>query len=83
MIEAFEFSAMDRSGETATLIAFVQFGADIMPVNGEADFLLGPIELFTSDGRVVKYDHGQLVSLDDSDTFTPKDDTILDLLAMQ
>ena len=83
MIEAFEFSAMDRSGEAATLVAFVQFGADTTPASGDANFLLGPIELFTLDGRVVKYDHGQLVSQDDSDTFTPKDDTILDLLAMQ
>ena len=83
MIEAFEFSAMSRSGEAATLVAFVQFDADAAPANGDADFLLGSIELFTWDGRAVKYDHGQLVSQDDSDTFTPKDDTILDLLAMQ
>ncbi|MEC9483654.1 MAG: hypothetical protein UMU75_10100 [Halomonas sp.] len=82
MIEAFEFSATNQSGQPATLVAFVQFDADTTTPPGEADYLLGPIELFTTDGRTVNYVSGQLVSLEDSDAFTPSDESILDLLAI-
>lgn len=82
MIEAFEFPATSRRGEAATLVAFVQFEADTPPASEET-YILGPIELFTMDGRAVSYVKGQLVCEDDDDAFTPSDEMILDLLAME
>ncbi|WP_043527357.1 hypothetical protein [Litchfieldella xinjiangensis] len=82
MIEVCQFSAKSWSGEPATLVAFVHFAPD-NPPESEATYVLGPIELFTLDGRTVDYVDGQLVSLEDDDTFIPSDTSIIDLLEME
>lgn len=81
MFEAFKFPATSQHGESVTLIAFLQFNADIQ-ANGEAAYRLGPIQFSTLDGRAVVYHplSGQFFCHDGCETFTTDDETIVNLL---